>query len=405
MRAGLRLGSLFGIPVYLDVSWLILAVWIVLGSIDFGATTSPMGPALAGGVAIVLGLLSSLLLHELAHSLVARAEGIDVKSIDVSLFGAWTAMNREPNNPKSAFRIAVAGPLANLALFVLLFLLLGFQVFPAGSVSAYVARSMAAVNLVIALFNLLPGVPLDGGHALKAVVWAITGDRYRGMVWAARSGQAIGWSCVAVGLLLVFRGAFGGLWLGIIGFFALSSARSYGQFAQLRQAISNLQARDAMQRNFRVIDAEMTLRDFADRYLVIQDERETYFAEADGRYKGLVQPERLRAIERSQWDTMTLIDIVTPMHELDGLAEDAPIERVAVSMERTRRHAIPILTPTGAIAGLVDKGDIVQSVGHKLGIEIAPDIVQRIRDSNQFPPGFPIANENGPSASTSHPPD
>ncbi|MEM9155788.1 MAG: site-2 protease family protein, partial [Cyanobacteria bacterium P01_F01_bin.33] len=104
MRAGLRLGSLFGIPVYLDVSWLILAVWIVLGSIDFGATTSPMGPALAGGVAIALGLLSSLLLHELAHSLVARAEGIDVKSIDVSLFGAWTAMNREPNNPKSAFR-------------------------------------------------------------------------------------------------------------------------------------------------------------------------------------------------------------------------------------------------------------------------------------------------------------
>lgn len=393
MRAGLRLGSLFGIPVYLDISWLVLAVWIVLGQVNFGATSSPIGPALLGGIAIASGLLGSLLLHELAHSLVAQAEGIKVKSIDVSLFGAWTAMNQEPDSPRSAFKIAVAGPLANLALFVILFLLLGFQVVPADSIAAYAARSIASVNLVIAIFNLLPGVPLDGGHALKAVVWAITGDRYRGMVWAARSGQAIGWLCVVAGLFLGFQGQFGGLWLGIIGFFALSSARSYGQFAQLKQAIAGLTARDTMRRNFRVIDAGTTLRDFADRYLVVQNERETYFAEADGRYKGWVQPERLRAIERSQWDAMTVLDIVIPMDEVNGLAEDDPIERVAASMARTQRRAIPILTPTGAIAGLIDKGDIVQGVGRQLGIDVSPDIVQRIRDSNQFPPGFPIADE------------
>ncbi|MEO0853337.1 MAG: site-2 protease family protein, partial [Cyanobacteria bacterium J06648_11] len=266
MRAGLRLGSLFGIPVYLDFSWLILAAWIVLGEIDFSVGANPIVPELAGGVAIALGLLGSLLLHELAHSLVARAEGLQVKSIDVSLFGAWTAMNREPENPQSAFKIAVAGPLANLAAFVVLFLLLGFRVFPAESISSDVVQSLALVNLVIALFNLLPGVPLDGGHALKAVVWGATGDRYRGMVWAARSGQTIGWLCVVLGIFLGFRGAVVGLWLGIIGFLALSSARSYGQFAQIRQAIAGLLARDVMQRDFRVIDANMTLRDFADRY-------------------------------------------------------------------------------------------------------------------------------------------
>ncbi|MEO1133814.1 MAG: site-2 protease family protein [Cyanobacteria bacterium J06639_1] len=393
MRAGLRLGTLFGIPVYLDISWLVLAAWIVLGSIDFTTGANPLSAEVAEGVAIALGLLGSLLLHELAHSLVAQAEGLQVTSIDVSLFGAWTAMNREPDNPKAAFKIAVAGPLANLGLFVLLFLLLEFQVFPAESMSAYAAQSIASVNLVIALFNLLPGVPLDGGHALKALVWGVSGDRYRGMVWAARSGQTIGWLCVIGGLFLGFRGAFVGLWLGIIGFFALSSARSYGQFAQIEQAIASLQARDVMRRDFRVIDASMSLRDFADRYLVVQDERETYFAEADGRYKGLVQPEQLRNIERSQWDEMTLVEIVIPMNALNGLGEEDSIRTVAASMSTTQRRAIPILTRTGAIAGLIDKGDIVQSVGQKLGIEISPEIVQRIRDTNQFPPGFPLVED------------
>ncbi|MEO0852160.1 MAG: hypothetical protein AAFY15_01470, partial [Cyanobacteria bacterium J06648_11] len=108
----------------------------------------------------------------------------------------------------------------------------------------------------------------------------------------------------------------------------------------------------------------------------------------------LVQPERLRAIERSQWDALTLLDIVIPMDELNGLDEEDAIEAVAESMATTQRRAIPILTRTGAIAGLVDKGDIVQGVGGKLGIEISPEIVQRIRDTNQFPPGFPLAEQS-----------
>jgi hypothetical protein len=161
-----------------------------------------------------------------------------------------------------------------------------------------------------------------------------------------------------------------------------------------------------MTRNFRVLDVHMSLREFVERYLLLPDRlisasatqatppptntpAETYFAEDDGRYKGMVIPEMLRSIERSLWDQQDLSAMLKPMDQLQGVSETDSVTQVISLMRQNQMRQIPVLTPTGAIAGLIDKGDVVAGLAKRLGFSVAPEVLQRIREQNEFPPGFP----------------
>ncbi|WP_017327622.1 site-2 protease family protein [Synechococcus sp. PCC 7336] len=394
MRGGLRVGNLFGIPFYINYTWFAIAGLLTLSYafnlLNFNSSWN-LPTALAVGLATSLGLFGSVLAHELAHSLAARAQGISVTSITLFIFGGMATIERESDNPWAAFRVAIAGPLLSFALFLALKLVQLSRLVPETSGLGVWVSNIAGANLIIALFNLIPGLPLDGGQILKAVVWGVTGDRHTGMKWAARSGQIVGWGTIGLGLLLGFaESSFAGLWIGFIGLFILNSARRYSQYLQLQQVLTQLMARDAMRRNFRVVDVALTLREFADRYLIPAEEREVFFADCDGRYKGMVDPEAMRQIERSQWELENLYAILTPMDQLEGIAEEASIPEVIRLMRNGDRARVPVLSPTGAIAGLIDKGDIVRSLGERLGIAISPELVQRVREENKFPAGFPV---------------
>lgn len=391
MQSGWRVGSLFGIPFYIDSSWLVI---LLLVTYSYGADSvwqSTWGNLAWGlGLGLALLLFSSVLLHELGHSLAAKRQGIQVNSITLFLFGGIAAIDQESKTPGDAFQVAIAGPLVSLGLYLLLS---GIGLIPGLPESAQVvAQNVAQINLVLALFNLIPGLPLDGGQVLKSLVWKLTNSRIKGVRWAARSGQILGWLAILLGLLaaLVYQIWFG-LWIAMIGWFALRNAALYNRVTDLQEAMASLTAADAMLREYRVVDAEMTLRQFADDYVLQEQRSPVYFAASDGRYRGLVSVEDLREIERSEWETRTLRSIARPLLEIPFVREQTTLPDVVNALETKMLPRITVLTPADAVAGIVDRGDIVRALADQLGFAVSDNIIQRIKEDGKYPPGLQIA--------------
>jgi len=345
--------------------------------------------AWSAGLAMALLLFGSVLLHELGHSLAARSQGIQVNSITLFIFGGIAAIDRESKTPEEAFQVAIAGPAVSFILFVLLAVVGKFL--PDKSLLQSLVADLSRINLVLGLFNLIPGLPLDGGQVLKAAVWKLTGDRFAGVHWAAKTGKALGMTAIALGLFLVFLADdFSGLWISLIGWFAFQNATAYDRFTNLQEALLNIHAEDAMTRAFRVVNADMTLRTFADEYILSDDRYSIYFAAAHGRYRGLVQPNDLRMISRSDWDNQTLNSIVHPLPELISVGERSSLVEVIKLMEAKNLPWITVLSPAGAVSGVIDRGDIVAALGKKLNIPISSAEIKRIKEEGKYPPGFQL---------------
>ncbi len=398
MQTGWRIGSLFGIPFYIDPSWLIV---LALVAFAYGSEWQASGlfSGMGGGnnIAWLAGLLTALLLfgsvllHELGHSLVARSQGINVNSITLFLFGGIAAIDRESKTPGQAFQVAIAGPAVSFVLFAILSVISVVSITPA-SVSL-IAASVAQINLILGLFNLIPGLPLDGGQILKSLVWKITDDRFAGVRWAARTGVVLGWIAVAIGVSnFLIAGDFGMLWIAFIGFFCIRNASAYNQMTNLQEALSGLTSADAMMRDFRVIDADLTLREFADQYVLMADSPPPiYFAASDGRYRGAVSVDDLRSIERSQWEALRVKDIAHPLTDIPSARESAPIAEVINRLDEEQLQRLTILTPADAVAGTVDRGDIVRALAQKINLKVPEELIQHIKEEGAYPPGLKLS--------------
>jgi Zn-dependent protease len=392
MQAGWRIGSVFGIPLYIDPSWLIiLALFTFANGLNLQEGYPQWGLTLAWGTGFLIALLLfvSVLCHELGHSLVARSQGIQVNSITLFLFGGIAAIDRESATPGQAFQVAIAGPVVSLLLFVLLRLLV--YPLPDSSPAEILVGNLADINLVLGLFNLIPGLPLDGGQVLKAAVWKVTGDRFRGTHWAARTGQILGWSAIILGLTAAFfTGEPSFFWMALLGWFVLRNATTYDRMTNLQETLLKLTAADAMTREFRVVDANMTLRQFADDYLLGATQPQVYFAASDGRYRGLVSVDNLRLVERSEWEIQTVHRLVQPLDTIDTVDEKTLLVEAIARMETDKLRRITVLSPAGAVAGIIDRGDIVRAIAQKLNVPIPESQIKRIKEEGTYPPGFPI---------------
>lgn len=392
MKQGLRVGALFGIPLFIDSSWFfIVALVTFLDGLAWQELHPTWGAGLAwaAGLAMALLLFGSVLLHELGHSLVARSQGIQVNAITLFLFGGIASIEEESKTPEQAFQVAIAGPLVSISLFLIL--LLGAQFFASESPIGVLGRSLAQINLVLALFNLIPGLPLDGGQILKAAVWKATGDRFRGVHWAAKVGQALGWTAIIGGVgSVLLTSNYSGLWIALLGWFGLRNAYTYDRFTDLQEALTQLKAEDAMTRDFRVIDANLSLRQFADEYLLVQKQSPVYFAASDGRYRGLVQPDDLSKVERSQWEIQTVQQIVHPLPEITSVAQSAPLSEVINLLETQNLPRVTVLSPADAVAGIVDRGDTVRALAQKMNLQITEAEIHRIKEEGNYPPGLQL---------------
>ncbi len=392
MQTGWRVGALFNIPLFIDNSWffVVLLITFMQGSDpQWARLVGPVG-AYAAGFLLALLLFASVLAHELGHSLVARSQGITVNSIKLFLFGGIASIERESKTPGEAFQVAIAGPAVSFVLFFALGALNRFGNLP--PIASGVIGSVATTNLILALFNLIPGLPLDGGQIFKAAVWKATNSRAKGVRWAAKSGQVFGGGAIALSLIAFFlTGDFGLLWPALIGLFILRNAKTYSRMNDLQEGLSKLKASDAITRNFRVLDATMPLQQFANECL-LQDKKTdpVYFASSDGRYRGRVSLEDLTQVERSEWNHRPLSSIARPLLDIPHVVESTPLTEAIQLMEAQQLNQLTVLTPADAVAGTLDRGEIVRAVAKQLNFVIPETMIQRIKEEGAYPAGLQL---------------
>ena len=399
MQSGWRVGSLFGIPLLIDPSWFFILVIVTLSNgLRWQYRYPDWGTPVAWGTGFAMALLlfASVLLHELGHSLVAKIQGIRVQSITLFFFGGIAAIAQEPKTPGKAFQVAIAGPAVSFTIFLLLTLFTAFM--PNSEMPLNVLlRDLGAINLVLTLFNMIPGLPLDGGQVLKAIVWKLTGSQIKGIRTAARVGRFLGFSAIFWGLADAFGVTkalglpyLGGLWVALIGWFVVQNASAYDRVTELQEAMLKVKADDAMTRDFRVIDAGMSLRKFADDYLIGATSTTLYYAASNGRYRGAVNTEDLQQIERSEWETRTLLDIVHPLTEIPTVQESTSIVEVIQLLENQNLARVTVLSPAEAVAGVIDRGDIVKAIATKMNLKISDAAIKQIKEEGTYPPGLQL---------------
>lgn len=387
-----QVGQLFGIPLFLDSSWfVVVALFTFLNGSDWQREYPAWGTwAWGAGFAMAILLFASVLLHELGHSLVARSQGIQVNRITLFLFGGIAAIESESSTPGQAFQVAIAGPLVSFTLAAMLFSLT--MVFPVDTPGQVLASNLSGINLVLGIFNLLPGLPLDGGQVLKAAVWKATGNRFQGVRWAARSGQVLGWTGIILGVAsLAFLGVGNGLWLALLGWFGIRNASLYDRMTNIQEALLTITAAQALSRDFRVVEATLPLREFAERYLLLADQQPTaYFSASEGRYRGQVDAGLLSSIERSQWDQLTVMALTNALDDVPTCTESNSLAEIIVQLESQACRYMTVLSPAGAVAGVIDRGDIFQALAQSLNwVVLAPDLKQ-IKQSHQYPPSLQL---------------
>ncbi|NWF61293.1 MAG: site-2 protease family protein [Fischerella sp.] len=362
MNGTIRVGNLFGIPFYIHPSW-----FFVLGLVTWSYSNglAAQFPQLGGGLALLLGLMTALLLfssvvaHELGHSFVAIRQKIDVKSITLFIFGGLASLEKESETPAEAFWVAIAGPLVSLVLFGI-FTAIGFATAASGPLAAILGL-LAYINLALALFNLIPGLPLDGGNILKAAVWKITGNPYKGVVFASRVGQIFGWVAIASGLLpLLFFGSFANFWNLLIGFFLLQNAGNAAQFARVQEQLQGLTAADAVTVNSPVVSANLTLREFADEQILNgQNWRRFLVTDDSGQLLGAVNVNDIRSIPTALWSETLVREIMRPIEVSSTVKSDQPLLEVVQLLEGQKLSALPVIRDNGVLVGILEKAAII----------------------------------------------
>jgi Zn-dependent protease len=375
MNGNLRVGSLFGIPFYLNISWffiLLLITW------DYGQDLLQAFPAL-GGIAWVWGLLAALLLfasvlaHELGHSLVALRQGIAVNSITLFIFGGLASLGEESKTPAEAFWVAVAGPLVSIVLFGLLTLVQ--IVSPLSGPLAAVIGLIATINLILALFNLLPGLPLDGGNVLKAIVWKVTGKQYRGVAFASRAGQVLGWLGIGLGFLnLLEISPVGNIWTILIGWFMLQNAGRYAQAASVQEQLSGLTAADAVVPDSPIVSADLSLREFANQHIIGNPHnwRKYFIVNEIGEWIGEVPVDALKAIPTNDWWNITVREIMQPKGAMESVQSSQPLLDVVTLLEQKQLPELVVVQENGSLLGLLEKTSILQLMQRRAEAKVTP---------------------------------
>jgi Zn-dependent protease/CBS domain-containing protein len=362
MNGNIRVGSLFGIPFYVNPSWL-----LVLGLVtwSYGDGLAAQFPNLPNGSPLLLGLITALLLfssvlaHELGHSFVALSQGIEVKSITLFLFGGLASLEKESDTPADAFWVAIAGPAVSLVLCAIL-TTIGFTANLTGPLAAMIAV-LAAVNLSLGLFNLIPGLPLDGGNILKAIVWKVTGNPYKGVQIASIVGQAFGWIAIASGLIPLFlTGSFNSVWNVLIGSFLLQNAGKSAQFARVQERLTGMTAADAVTPNSPIIAEEITLREFVDQRTLNQSNWQKFLVTNEqGQLVGELSLDALKEIRVDFWPNTLVRELMQPIEPGTIITADRTLLQAIEQLESKQVNALSVTNADGILVGLLEKTAVI----------------------------------------------
>jgi Zn-dependent protease/predicted transcriptional regulator len=362
MDGNFTIGRFGGVEVRLN--WSLIAVFALIAwSLAEGVFPS-QNPGLSHGTHIAMGIvaallfLASILLHELGHSWVARREGIEVDSITLWLFGGVSQLKGRFTSPGAEFRVAISGPLVSIVLGVLFVLIAVAQ--PPSYVDG-VAAWLGYINLILAVFNLLPASPLDGGRVLHAALWRAKGD----FAWATRVaseiGQGFGYLFIALGLaMFIFQGSFSGAWLAFIGWYLLQGARAEARYVATEQALDGLRVRDLMVRDPVIVDADSTIGRLMDD-VAWSHRFSTYPVLDGGKPVGLLTFASVAAVPRSNWDAQRVRDTMIPLDQVPLLTEDEKAVDALAELSAPSAHR-GLVVDNGHLAGLLSITDLARAL-------------------------------------------
>src|ERR1041385_3944511 len=367
MRPSIRLGRIFGIEIGLHYSWFLIAVLIVLSLAGhFHIVNGQWTEGVRWSLAVVTALLffASILAHELSHAAVARAHGIPVRSITLFALGGVANMEKESSDAASEFWMAVAGPFASIVVglfFLAIARAAGWQPETGTPPSPLWAGLvwLGYINVALALFNMIPGYPLDGGRVLRAIAWGISHDLVRATKIVAIVGQVIATGFIIFGLFrFFFAGSFGGLWLAFIGRFMSEAAAASQSGIKVSAALAHVRAGDVMSRDWLAVDGNINLLNFAEEYL-LRTGRRCFIVLQNGRQWGLATVGDLKRIARNRWPFMTIADIAHSLDQMPSVSPETPMSQVVDLMARNELMQLPVIS-NRELVGVISRSDVLQ---------------------------------------------
>jgi Zn-dependent protease len=369
MHSNIKLGKVSGIEIGLHYSWFIIAALIVFSLVGrFREAHASWTRGEIWTVALVTAALFfiSLLLHELAHSWVAQKRGLRVKAITLFALGGVSQIQDDSTDTKTEFWVAIAGPIASLMVGLVclnIALALGWHrsAEPQSALTGILVW-LGYINISLAVFNMIPAFPLDGGRILRSIVWAVTKDAGRATRIAARVGQVVAFLFILDGIWRYFSGAgFGGLWIAFIGWFLMDAARASSTRSEAGPATGHgARVSDVMSRGFIGVNRGMSLHEFVDIYLLKTAQR--YFVVKDnGRLAGLVSRHDVSLIPRERWDITSVGDVMRPLRELQIVT---PETRVVDAMRLAASDGVELLpvVENGRVQGIVFRSQLLYAL-------------------------------------------
>ena len=365
MLGGIEVARILGIRLRLDWSWfavLLLLTW-TFATFDFPFRAPGLEvPAYwILGFAAALLLFLSVLIHELAHATTARARGIPVERITLFIFGGVAEMRMEARRPLDEFVLTIVGPLASLALAGA-FWAAGFGLESAGwEGSALLAMTLARLNLILAVFNMVPAFPLDGGRVLRSALWQLTGDLTRATAWAAGVGRLFGWFLIAAGVwMFTVSGArLAGAWSILLGWFLAGAARGavrHNRWRGIRRSLEAYPVTAAVEGREAAVPAAMTVEQLLRESLLVRPGRARIVVQ-DGRPVGVVTVEHAAEVPAGERAEVPVFEIMTPLESVLRLPAGARLADVAEALSEDS-HRVAVVAAADGVLDVLTLTDV-----------------------------------------------
>ncbi len=363
MKGSLKIGSIFGIPIWINYTWLIIFFFIAfMLAVSYFPTDERNWGTLtywALGIGTSVLFFVSLLVHELAHSFICIKKGIPVKSITLFIFGGVAKISREADKPEAELMMALAGPLASLALSAIFWglhlLLLGIN-----EPLAVMANYLFRVNLVLAIFNMIPGYPLDGGRVFRSILWMINRNYKRATRIAAITGRIIGYLFVAAGVfIIIYLGWWvNGMWFAFIGWFLSSAAAGSYRQLEIRDSLGGITAADVMIRDYLSISPSLTVRQL---HVYVMHTGQLFFLVTEkGSLMGSISADSFKAVPEQMWDVTTVHQIMTPAEQMQLIQIDDDAIGILEKMDDVGTSRAVVVDRNNGILGLITRDHMIR---------------------------------------------
>lgn len=375
MDSAINIGKFFGIQFRLHYSWFIIffLVTIFLAGQVFPQSLPRQAQLTYWAMGLTTSLLffASVLAHELAHSIVGRANNIPVKSITLFIFGGAAHMTREASSPQSELKMAIAGPASSLlmaAVFGMFYLLFSGLAEPL----ALMAYWLAYINVVLAVFNLLPGFPLDGGRVLRSLIWRFNGNYMLATRIATQTGRVIGYLLIlaGIGIILAYQNFLSGIWLAFIGWFLADTARASYRQAQLQEVLKGFTASQVMNTDCPTVSGETTVSQLVQEYAASGSNRCFLVAE-EGRVMGIITLHKIYSMAQKGSGDIQLKDVVLPLAKVQVAHPDQDVLSIVQWMNESGVDQMPVVSG-GRIIGLITLDNLIGFVTRNTQLKISP---------------------------------